>query len=276
MCKVKDINYYTFFPLICLAITFLFNGCIKSIPYESEQLENFFHRKGNIMLSFETDKGKQVAFYVAPLTKPDCIPEKIAILYPGINAVALGWWNFIRLEDDPGAAYLLIDYPGRGLSHGRMNPEENYKNTEGALRALAEHFDVEMVVTELCLMGHSFGTGAALQFAAQQKVSRIVLVAPFDTLRNAVAQRSLILALLMPVNVDNVALLRKILAGDEKPDVTIIHGSKDASLPVEMGRKLTDINRELIEFIEIPEGDHISILTTHRDYIFYSLLGVQN
>ena len=274
---MKFRNHYIIFSLsICLAIVILFNGCLKSIPYESEQLENFFDRKENIQLSFETDKGKQVAFYVAPLIKPDSIPDKIAILYPGINAVALGWWNFIRLEDDPVAGYLLIDYPGRGLSQGLMNPEENYKNTEGALKALAEHFGIEKVVAELCLMGHSFGTGAALQFAARQKVSRIVLVAPFDTLRNAVAQRSVILAVLMPAQIDNEALLKGILAGDEKPAIIIIHGSRDASLPVEMGRKLADTNREVIEFYEISEGDHVSILTTHRDYIFHSLLGIRD
>ena len=274
MRKVKFRNQgIFFFPSICLAIVFLFNGCLKSIPYESEQLQNFFDRKENIQLSFETEKGMQVAFYAAPLLKPESIPEKIAILYPGINAVALDWLDFIRLEDDPGTGYLLIDYPGRGLSQGLMNPEENYKNTEGALEALAQHFDVETLDAEFCLMGHSFGTGAALQFAARQRVSRIVLVAPFDTLRNAVAQRSVILAVLMPAQIDNEALLKGILAGDVKPSITVIHGSKDASLPVAMGRKLADTNREVIEFREIPEGDHVSILTTHRDYIFHSLLG---
>lgn len=265
-----------FFPSICLAIVFLFNGCLKSIPYESEQLHNFFDRKENIQLSFETDKGRQVAFYVAPQIKPESTPEKIAILYPGINAVALGWWDFIRLEDEPGAGYLLIDYPGRGLSQGFMNPEENYKNTEGALKALAEYFQVEEVVAEFCLMGHSFGTGAALQYAARQKVSRIVLVAPFDTLRNAVAQRSVILAVLMPAQIDNVKLVNSILASSEKPSIAIIHGSRDLSLPVEMGRKLADLSPKFIEYREIPEGDHTSILTTHRDYIFHALLGTDD
>ena len=269
------ISLQKFFTLICLFLLVLPNGCLKQIPYEQDQLEAFFKRKENIQLAFETDKGKQVAFYVPPLMKSDRVPEKIAILYPGINAVALGWWNFIRLEDDPQAGYLLIDYPGRGLSQGFMNPEENYKNTESALAALAEHFDVEKVDTEFCLMGHSFGTGAALQFAARQKVSRIVLVAPFDTLRNAVAQRSVILAALMPAQIDNVALIRSVLDSDDIgiPSITIIHGSKDTSLPVEMGRKLAAVNPDLIKYCEIPQGDHSSILTTHRDLIFHSLIG---
>ncbi len=276
MDAAKSMHYYlNFLPSICLVIIFLFNGCLKSIPYEQEQLDIFFDRKENIQLSFETDRGKQVAFFVPAAMNPDQVPEKIAVLYPGINDVALGWWNFIRLEDDPHAGYLLIDYPGRGLSQGLMKPEENFKNTEGALEALAAHFNVNQVESELCLMGHSFGTGAALQFAVRQKVSRIVLVAPFDTLRNAVAQRSVILAIVMPAQIDNLALTRRILAGHQKPLITIIHGRKDTSLPVEMGRKLADVNPEFIKYYEIPQGDHISIITTHRDLIFHSLLGAK-
>lgn len=265
-----------FFSMICLFLLLFPNGCLKKISYEQDQLEVFFKRKENIQLTFETDKGTQVAFYMPPSLKPNDVPEKIAILYPGINAVALGWYKFIRLGDDLKAGYLLIDYPGRGLSEGFMQPEENYKNTEGALAALANHFGVQKVDTELCLMGHSFGTGAALQFAARQKVSRIVLVAPFDTLRNAVAQRSVILAALMPAQIDNVALVKSILASDQKPTITIIHGNRDTSLPVAMGRKLAAVNPDLINYYEIPQGDHISVLTTHRDLIFHSLLGTNS
>jgi len=265
-----------FFSMICLFLLLFPNGCLKKISYEQDQLEVFFKRKENIQLTFETDKGTQVAFYMPPSLKPNDVPEKIAILYPGINAVALGWYKFIRLGDDLKAGYLLIDYPGRGLSEGFMQPEENYKNTEGALAALANHFGVQKVDTELCLMGHSFGTGAALQFAARQKVSRIVLVAPFDTLRNAVAQRSVILGALMPAQIDNVALVKSILASDQKPTITIIHGNRDTSLPVAMGRKLAAVNPDLINYHEIPQGDHISVLTTHRDLIFHSLLGTNS
>ena len=276
VCKAKwKYQGKNFFCIICLFFLLLPNGCLKQISYEQDQLEVFFKRKANIQLTFETDKGTQVAFYVPPSFKPNGIPEKIAILYPGINAVALGWYKFIRLKDDLKAGYLLIDYPGRGLSEGFMDPEENYKNTEGALVVLAKHFGVEKVDTEFCLMGHSFGTGAALQFAARQKVSRIVLVAPFDTLRNAVAQRSVILAALMPAQIDNVELMRSVLESDDIdiPSITIIHGSKDTSLPVEMGRKLAAVDPDLIKYCEIPQGDHSSILTTHRDLIFYSLIG---
>jgi hypothetical protein len=96
-------------------------------------------------------------------------------------------------------------------------------------------------------------------------------VAPFDTLRKAVAHRSVILAALMPAQIDNVKLIRNILANANKPSITVIHGSKVSSLPVEMGRKLAAINPDLINYYEIPQGDHISVLTTQRDLIFFTL-----
>lgn len=267
-------QFKNYLALICLCSLLLIQGCLKRIPYEKSQVETFFEREENIQLAFTTDKGKQVAFYVPPPVYPDRVPEKIAILYPGIQAVALGWWNFIRLEDDEKAGYLLIDYPGRGFSEGMMHPEENYKNTEGALAALAKHFGIKEIDSEFCLLGHSFGTGAALQFAARQKVTRIVLVAPYNTLRKAVAQKSFILSVLMPAQIDNAALVKELLASDSRPEITIIHGSKDKLLPVEMGRELAKTDRRNIRYVEIPEGDHTSILTTHRALIFHTLLGL--
>ena len=254
---------------------FLFcSGCMKKIPYEQSHVNAFLDRKENLQLHFSTPKGKQVAFYVPPLMHPNKAPEKLAILYPGIESVALGWLSFIKLEEDPTAGYLLIDYPGRGYSEGRMNPNKLYLNTEGALDALANHLGIKTLEAEISLMGHSFGSGSALQFAARSHVARIVLVAPFNTLRKALAQMSLILSWVTPAQINNVKLIEELLQREDPPEITIIHGAQDASLPVEMGRELANLNPDLIQYFEIPQGDHSSILTTHRDLIFYSLLGI--
>jgi pimeloyl-ACP methyl ester carboxylesterase len=122
-------------------------------------------------------------------------------------------------------------------------------------------------------MGHSFGTGAALQFAARHRVEGIVLVAPFNTLRKGVAVKSLFLALVMPAQIDNREIIRQLLSDEEPPEITIMHGAKDASLPVSMGRELAAIDPDRINYLEFPEDDHTSILTTRRDLIFGILNG---
>lgn len=136
-----------------------------------------------------------------------------------------------------------------GLCEGLMQPEKNYKNSEGALAALARHFNVDKIDAEISLMGHSFGTGAALQFARHQDVKRIVLVAPFNTLTQAVARKSKLLAFLMPSRIDNRKQIKALLSGPSPPVITIIHGRQDASLPVAMGRELAAIDPEKIQFM---------------------------
>ncbi|MFC1523402.1 hypothetical protein ACFL6N_01295 [Thermodesulfobacteriota bacterium] len=104
-------------------------------------------------------------------------------------------------------------------------------------------------------------------------MKRVVLVAPFNTLTRAVARKSRVLAFLMPSQIDNREQIRILLAGPSPPEITIIHGSKDISLPITMGRELAGIDHESINFHEIPDADHVGILVSHRDLIFQELLG---
>lgn len=256
-----------------LSAALLTTGCMKQIEYQPSQLETFDARAENLRLEFTTDEGRQVAFYIPPLNSPERPPTRIDIFYPGIYAVALGWQSFIAQEENPDTAYLMIEYPGRGLSQGSMHPERNYINSEGALKALAEKFGDKVFDAELNLMGHSFGTGAALQFAERHKVARIVLVAPFNTLRKAVAVQSWLLSVIMPAQIDNRKIIRKLLQDQPAPQITILHGSLDKALPVSMGRELAAIDPGKITYYEFPEDDHVTILTTQRDLIFNTLNG---
>ena len=259
--------------VLLLSVTLSTLGCMRSIPYNPGQVEYFHSRAENVSLEFETERGRQVAFYIPPVNAPNLPPSRLNILYPGINSVALGWQQYIRLDRDPDTGYLLIDYPGRGLSEGSMRPETNYVNTEGALKVLRERFRGEEFKAEMNLLGHSFGTGAALQFAQRAKVSRIVLVAPFNDLKTAVALQSWFLSVIMPSQIDNREIIHALLLSEDAPQITILHGSLDRTLPVSMGRELAAIAPEEIDFIEFADDGHVDILTTRRDLMFEILNG---
>ncbi|HSH13017.1 MAG TPA: alpha/beta hydrolase, partial [Desulfurivibrionaceae bacterium] len=158
-------------------------------------------------------------------------------------------------------------------SGGKMDPAELYRNSEGALAALAAHFGVEPLSSEVALLGHSFGSGAALQFAARHPVKRIVLVAPFDTLRRAVRLKSWLLALALPSQIDNRKLIRNLLHTAHPPNITILHGERDLTLPVRMGRNLRDVAPAQLTYLEFPDDDHLSILTSRHDLILAALTG---
>ena len=259
-------------PLFLLLSLFV-SGCFQAIPNDPQLLDSFTCRPSNVLLEYQTDKGRQLAYYLPPLVAPEKPPEKLAILFPGITAIALGWLHLIDLEEYPTTGYLLIDYPGRGDSEGVMRPEENYRNSEGALRALAQHFGLSRLPTRLSLLGHSFGTGAALQFASRQPVESIVLVAPFNDLKQAVRQTSILLAFLMPSQIDNRELLKEILGRSNPPRISILHGDRDQTLPVTMGAELAAVAPEQVDFYRFAEDDHVNILTRRRQLIFRSLNG---
>jgi pimeloyl-ACP methyl ester carboxylesterase len=255
------------------SLLFLLWGCMPEIPPAPWLVAAFEDLPGNLRLEFTTSQGRQVAYYLPPLDHPDQPPAHLAVLYPGIGSVALGWLRFIEPEAAPETGWLLIDYPGRGESEGKMDPAELYLNSEGALAALANHFGVKRVTAELALLGHSFGSGAALQFAARHPVKRIVLVAPFDTLRRAVALKSWLLALILPSQIDNRELIRNLLRGPNPPSITIFHGASDRTLPVRMGRNLNEVAPDHLDYREFPDDDHVGILTTRHDLILGALTG---
>jgi pimeloyl-ACP methyl ester carboxylesterase len=248
-------------------------GCMPRLASSPRQIAAFEKRPENLRLEFTTAQGRQVAYYLPPPLNPALPPTRLALLYPGFASVALGWLTFIKPEEAPNTGWLLVDYPGRGECEGKMNPADLYRNSEGALAALAAHYGVPRISAELDLMGHSFGSGAALQFAVRHPVKRIVLVAPFDTLRRAVAVRSFLLSILMPSQIDNRILLGELVNSPDPPEITILHGELDTTLPVRMGRSLQAVAPKKIAYHEFPGDDHISILTTHRDLIFATLTG---
>ncbi len=258
--------------LYLLLFSLLLAGCLKPIPGDPALQEQFASRSENLKLTFVTDKGNQVAYYLPPLNNPHDPPETLNILYPGINSLALGWLRFIDLAKYPQAAYLLIEYPGRGESQGTMRPELNYLNTKGALAELASHFQVDSTSFQLSLMGHSFGTGMALQFAAMRQVERVVLVAPFNDLKAGVRQQSWLLAAIMPSQIDSRILIRQLLDSGNPPAISILHGAKDTVLPVTMGRELAELDPR-ISYYEFAVDDHTSILTTQWKLIFGLLNG---
>lgn len=261
---------------ILILMTLVVTGCMKPVPYDLGQVEVFQARAENIRLDFTTEKGRQVAFYIPPPDAPEKPPTKINILYPGINSLALDWQKYIPQRAYPDAAYLLIDYPGRGLSEGSMRPEKNYLNTEGALKALADKFGIAELHAELNLLGHSFGSGAALQFAERVQVSRVVLVAPFSDLKTAVALKSWLLSVIMPSQIDNREFIRTLLQTEPPPQISILHGTLDQTLPVTMGRELAAIDPDRIVFHEFATDGHVDILINRRDLIFGILNGSAN
>jgi predicted esterase len=227
-------------------------------PYD-ESYATALPRDG-IELEFTTIAGKQVSFYL-PRGNGQRLPKRIWIAFCGNGSLALDWAWLIAQDRQPGDAFLLIDYPGYGKSEGYATIATTRAAADNAVTELATRLGVldEEVESRLNLIGHSWGTAVALDFATHHPVERIVLVSVFTTLREEAATMvGEMLSYLLMENYDNRAALRELMKQTPPPKIDIFHGTNDEVIPFRMGRELSE--KSTAKFHPIEGSDHISVL----------------
>ena len=227
-------------------------------PYD-ESYATALPRDG-MELEFTTVAGKQVAFYL-PRGNGQRLPKRIWIAFCGNGSLALDWTWLVTQDRQPGDAFLLIDYPGYGKSEGYATIATTRAVADNAVTELATRLGVldEQVESRLNVIGHSWGTAVALDFATHHPVERIVLVSVFTTLREEAATMvGEMLSYLLMENYDNRAALRELMKQTPPPRIDIFHGTNDEVIPFRMGRELSE--KSLAKFHPIEGADHISVL----------------
>ena len=96
----------------------------------------------------------------------------------------------------------------------------------------------------------------------------IVLVAPFNDLKEGFKQKSWFLSVIMPSQIDNRELIRELVAGENPPRISILHGRRDTVLPFYMGEDLAQVAPDKTKFYPFEKDDHTTILTSQRQLIF--------
>ncbi len=251
------------FLLFCGAIVLLLYAFQHSLIYRARSYSAADLPAGVEEIRYHTTEGEQVAFFVPPREPAPGPPGRLWLAFGGNASLALEWMDFVSRYPDQRAGFLLVDYPGFGKCEGKASPQSIRESSE----KLLEHFHARLIsrgadrLPPLHLLGHSLGAAAALQIAARRHVSRLVLLAPFTTMR-AMARKAVgdPLARLLKHDYDNVARLKEIVASPSPPLVVIIHGGRDEVIPVEMGRRLATEFPSLIRYVELAGADHNSLL----------------
>lgn len=248
--------------------------------------------RDGVQLTFATSSGRQTAFYVPAGAIADVSyivravtaaeaghaaaaadgtgaasnaaspPRRLWVCFHGNGATALDWLETTQGVRAPGVGFLLVDYPGYGLSQGRPTRSSIVEATEGAYAALAAHYGVTTadLDRDVGALGFSLGSAAALEFASRHPVQRVVLLAPFTSLVE-MARRTVgwPLCELLLDRFDNRARLAELAARPVPPRVTIFHGTVDDVIPFAMGQELSRAHPEMIEFHAVPGSDHNSL-----------------
>ena len=218
-------------------------------PWKTSSLE---------LLRYQTAEGSQTAYYLPPENNS---VQRVWVLFGGNAGLALDWLGLLAQLSSAGVGFLLIDYPGYGACEGSASPETIRLSTREAVQAWKREFGLESQPSWATL-GHSLGAAAALQFAEDHPVGRIVLLAPFTSLADMV--RYLFGGWLVPLlrhPFENRKPLQMVLERNPTPAILIAHGDRDEVVPVEMGRELAALNPKQIEYLEVPDTGHNDILS---------------
>ncbi len=176
--------------------------------------------------------------------------DKLVVLFHG-NGSTIGDLVFLGMRFfDEGYSVLIPEYPGYGVS-AQYDPGESamYEDAAALIRYAASEYGFDGERT--FVLGHSLGTGVAVEMAKRKLASRMILLAPFTSVPSVASRMIPVIPWLVIRDVfDN-----KSKAGGIGLPVIVIHGTKDTVIPYAEGAELARSFRNA-ELITMEGKDH--------------------
>jgi hypothetical protein len=160
-------------------------------------------------------------------------------------------WAFRRAQ----LGFFAVEYPGYGLAKDYEPSEMNlYADAEAALWHL--HNGLGVPTDTVVLQGQSLGSGVATEMARRGHGTRLILISPFTSIPDLAARLVPVLPVrwLIRDRYDNASKAKELSL-----PVLIVHGTEDEIVPVDMGRRLTDL---------FPNADGVFVDGAHHNDLF--------
>ena len=190
------------------------------------------------------DREKVIVWHVPPRG------EKPVVLYFHGNGGALRYRadRFRALTAD-GTGLIALSYRGYGGSTGSPTEAGLIADAAAAYAFAAARYPAERIVA----WGESLGSGVAIALAATHKFGRLVLEAPFTSAADVGARAYWFLPvrLLMKDQFRSDARIGKVTA-----PLLILHGARDAVVPIALGERLFALANEPKRFVRFANGGH--------------------
>jgi fermentation-respiration switch protein FrsA (DUF1100 family) len=154
-----------------------------------------------------------------------------------------------RVLTEDGTGLVAVDYRGFGGSSGRPTEAGLRIDAEAAYAFTAARYPTARIAA----WGESLGTGVAVTLAAQRPVGRLILEAPYSSTADVAAARYpfVPVRLLMKDQFRSDLRIAQVAA-----PLLVVHGVRDAVIPIVYGERLFALAREPKRFVRFPEGHH--------------------
>ena len=163
--------------------------------------------------------------------------------------------NLLLFNRSLGVNIFIFDYRGYGRSESRPSESGIYLDADAALERLRSRDDIDM--DKLILFGRSLGCAVAVEMATRYPTYPVILESPFtsvDAMSRRIRPRLLSFLPTRMVVRSRFDSLAKI--GSIRSPVMILHGSRDTTVPISMGRELFAAANEPKRFYTIQGASH--------------------
>lgn len=184
--------------------------------------------------------------------KPPAPGRAVLIYFHGNAGSLINRRDRALMLTGDGRGLLMVSYRGYSGSTGSPSETGLKRDAEAAYRHLASYAPGRIVP-----YGESLGTGVATWLASRRPVGGLVLDAPYSSLTDVARHHFWFL----PVGL----LLRDRFAsvdviGAVKAPVLMLHGDRDAVIPLALGERLFEAAPEPKRFVTLPGVDHVGTL----------------
>jgi len=169
-----------------------------------------------------------------------------------------GWGRGAAFYRQVGYDLFIFDYRGYGKSTGRIASEAQlHADVRAAYDAIAPRYGGRPIV----VYGRSLGSGLAVRLARDVHPALVVLVTPYTSLE-AIARRVYPWA---PGALLRYPLRADTLIGEVQSPLLILHGTRDALIPIEESRALAARARAPVELVAVEGAGHNDL----QEFPFY-------
>ncbi len=165
-----------------------------------------------------------------------------------------------------GVSVLIYDYEGFGQSSGNVSLKGLVDDGVAAYDWLSKYEGYK--ARDIILVGESLGSAVSCQIAKQRAVSGLIIQAAFASLPEIARERLPWLQyypvwMFPPERLDNVAAM----AGKHAP-LLVIHGSKDAYIPIHHSQEIFAQAQEPKAMVSLPNSGHgVYTITDKVQYV---------
>jgi pimeloyl-ACP methyl ester carboxylesterase len=172
--------------------------------------------------------------------------------------------NYPKIEAlrEAGFAVLAVDYRGWGDSSPIIPSEKTI--LQDADTAWDELVRRQPDPRKRVIFGHSMGGGVAIDLASRKRYASdyaaLITESTFTSLPDVAASVGVLGTIASWITRQNFDSFDKI--GKVDAPILMMHGEKDNTVPVALGRKLRDAARPGVRWVEVPGGSHSQL---HRE-----------